>query len=76
MRRKDLLPKGTTVYVVYPAIYPRFLIDAYFIRVDGDMAVCADTVDGFVNKYPLCCCFLTLPAADAYLNGWHRGGQA
>ena len=76
MGRKDLLLPGTTVYVVYPEIYPRFLIDAYFIRVDGDMAVCADSIDGFVNKYPLCCCFLTLPAADAHLKRWQRGGQA
>lgn len=76
MGRKDLLPLGAVVYVVYPADRPRCLIDGFFMRVDGDEVVFADPFDGFLDRVPLHCCFLTLQAADAYLKERQKGGQA
>ena len=83
MRRKDLVPLGTPLWVVDAKKDPPAVRKLLFVGAYEDVAKFSDglSVDGYV--FPLGCCFFTEKGAWAYAAElvrrkfyFYKGGQA
>ncbi len=76
MGRKDLVPRGTTLWCVFEAVSaPPFIFQGPFYEVDGDMAVIAEPGRVTVFTFPLHRCFFTKEGAERYIRDVLGGGR-
>ena len=76
MRRKDLVPQGTLLWVAYPDEKPPCITQNYFHSVAGDRAVMFHAASGITVTAPLDHCFFTWAGAYACIKDRVGGGRA
>lgn len=74
MRRKDLVPQGTLLWVAYPDEKPPCITQNYFHSVAGDRAVMLHAASGITVTAPLHRCFFREEGAKAYIRDVLGGG--